>query len=197
MLTPNREPAVQAHTATFDPTTVTLQLPVDCTFDRRVELVDGPINVRCNVRLPACRPVVNSSERSTRIPPAALHTTLLSERQPVDTTELPPTRPRSLNEPSPDPPRPTTVTLCEPVIAAFVTTTPLNDTPSTVIVAVKLLTITVVVVDTKRPVRTPDRALAVILLLDTHCDEVTALPPSRSSTEYRADPAPEPTTVTL
>lgn len=130
-------------------------------------------------------------------PPAALHATLLSERHPVALTPLPAMRPRSLNDTTPAPPPPTTVTLCVPVAATFASTVPLTDTPSRVIAAIKLPTIIAVVLQTVRDVLIADAALATMPLLDTHCVAAGGLPPSRILPEYPESPAPEPSTVTL
>lgn len=131
------------------------------------------------------------------MPLSALHVTLLSDRHTLDDVLLPPKRPVSLYTPCPAPPRPTTVTLCPPVMAAFVNTALHNDTPSIVNAASKLPTPSNEVAARDRTRQTPVGVLAVTPLLDIHSVDTAWLPPSRSIAVYCMIPDPEPTTVTL
>lgn len=194
---PTRIRPVVSRSVTLAPTTVTLCVPVDWPFVRIKELITGDVYVTCDVKLPACSPDVTLNGRDTPVPTAVLHNTLLSDRHIVDEPPLPPTRNIALEDQRPAPLRPTTVTLIDPVIAAFVVTTLLDDTPSIVTAEAKLPTNVDVVDVNCRFHNRPDEPLSCRLLLDCQAVDTAPLPPSRDDTLYRQCPEPEPTIVTL
>ena len=187
----------QSRSDTFEPTTVTLQLPVDCPFVGCIELGPGAAYDSCIDRLPTCSPVVTVIDRAERMPKADLATTPLSDTHAVISMSLPPIRLKALYAQWPVAPWPTTVTLTLPVMATLVSATLLAVTPSYVTDATRLPTINAVVVDSDRAVQIPEAALSVKLLPDDHCVAVTMLPLRRAIDVRCQVLAPEPTTVTL
>jgi hypothetical protein len=188
---------VMSRSITLEPTTVTLQLPVDCPFVRIKVLITGAVYVTCAARLSTCSPAVTPTARAAAVPTAVLHSTLLSDRHIVYEPPLPPTRTIALNGQWPAPLCPTIVTLTDPVSAAFVITTLLTDTPSIVTNDDRLPTSDEVLEVNCRADNKPGEALACTLLIDCQTVAATPLLPSRVVSLWRQWPAPEPTTVTL
>jgi hypothetical protein len=77
---------------------------------------------------------------------------------------------------------PSTVTLIDPVRAAFVTATPLTEGPMNVNASDTLPTATLVVIATRRASTTPAAALHSTALADVHAVASPRLPPVRDRT---------------
>lgn len=165
------------------PTTVTVISPVAAMFVIVVELGSTTSNVTTEDTVPTCDTIVTHAERDGDIPSDTRPRNALVDTHDVDPKPLPPIRPPMLYSHSPLPTIPTTVTLCDPVHAAFVNTTLLNDKPSCDIAAPTLPENPVTVVANDRAVRTPAPGFIVMLDDDTHAVASVALPPNRATLE--------------
>jgi hypothetical protein len=150
------------------------------------------------VALPACWPAVTDTRRAKPAPAVDLPITALSDIHVVAATVLPPSTTMALSPTLPLAPRPTIVTLAEPVEAVFDRTAALGVGPSTVTTLVNDPYPRETVDTTARLARSPDASLACTALVDTHVvvidsDPDTRMPPERSADE----PTCRPTTVTL
>jgi hypothetical protein len=196
---PTRTALVDETLATCAPTTVTLVLPVAAVFVRTIELGTvasydtAPLNVPTS---PADVPVTT---RLHQVPGATLDCTLDDDTHIVDIAVVDTSRPLRLSSNTPLF-QPTTVTLCVPVIAAFVIFTLLSTAPSyvNIVVIVPGSWPDVNVTRCARP--TPLVVLQATAESDDHIVDPISLPPDTPSLEtalYGTMPASEPSTVTL
>lgn len=148
--------------------------------------------------LPTCCDDVTVRRRPDATPVLTRLRMLLSDVQIVDSAPLTPWRDVELHDPRwPLPPRPTTVTLCDPVMATLVAVLLLNDTPSNVMLATRVPSPVFAVVTIALPTCTPDPALTVMPVLDSHSVVADRVPPIDARAVINNVPIPDATTVTL
>lgn len=196
LLTSSCNAELCSQTPAPDPTTVTLNDPVVATFDRRVELNDGPSIVNEAVKLPSCIMTVAMFRNGADTEAAGRNRRPLVDTQSVIAAPVPPTRTRFVPSCS-NVFEPTTVTLCAPVTAPFVAITsdgagPLYDTPNvTVRDGASVVTVT------RRECCAPEAALLVSAVDDRHHVVSASLLPMRNNALDVELATFRPTSVTL
>jgi hypothetical protein len=175
---PTRRRIDVASVPMFDPTTVTLWLPVTAAFAMvNVDAV-GPLYVTVRVNVRDGTSNVTPMRRECHVPIATLAVTADDDCHVVDSSPLPPTRSRMLDAGLATL-WPTTVTLVAPVAARFVAKVELGSTTSKVTTDVTVSTCSPDVIETNRvgdmPIETRPRSA----LVDTHIVDANVVPPTR------------------
>lgn len=182
-------------TATDDPITVTLTPLVVAVFVCPTELTTVASYVVAALALPTCTDDVPATTRLRHVPAPVLHTTLDDDRQ-IDTA--PPLDASRARDVIHDTPlcRPTTVTLCDPVIAALLAMTLLNAGPSNVSANVNVPSCCPLVATACFDAPTPDHPFTRNDESDTQVVDAAPVP-NRDRALYCTPPISVPTTVTL
>jgi hypothetical protein len=117
-LTPIRDNKLVGAVPAPDPSTVTLEAPVDAPLLIITELASPPMKLNAALRLPTMPPDVDTALFMPDTPDMALHVSELDDVHTLVSEALPPNRPRTLMSGIPvfDP---STVTLAEPVDGPF------------------------------------------------------------------------------
>jgi hypothetical protein len=182
-LPPTRTQRLDTGLATSRATTVTLTEPVAARLVTVAALGSTTSNVTTDDTVPACSPIVATVQREGDMPREMRARIALVDTHRVDAMVLPPTRPVALYADWPALLKPTTVTLWEPVTAAFVNTTLLRDTPSCVMAEARLSVNTEDVDTTVRPASIPVAERSCMADDDTQVVASTRLPPWRTNAE--------------
>lgn len=170
--------------------------PVDATLVTWIELGAVASNVIALLSVPTTTDVVPDTTRFHQAPSATLLITLDDETHTDDAplVEANPAPQLASNIP---PIRPTTVTLCDPVIAVFTAWMLLNAGPSNVWLDVIVPICMPLVNATRRKAATPLAGFSPSAVSVTQVVATLPLPPTSEAALYRATPNPNPTTVTL